>query len=108
MYTFILKTALAYGAKRLIDLYPPFIDNPTLEKKKCKEELVAACIMGELSAYERLLTHIIKHPEDTRGDIEAVLHKTILECNNHISKLESAFKSIKMDELLKMRGYYDE
>jgi hypothetical protein len=71
------------------------------------DELVTACMYGELSAMERMLI-CIQNKTIALEDIEAVLHVSIVAINNHISeRVGRKDTKLKLDDYLELRGYHD-
>ena len=72
-----------------------------------REELVTACMYGELSAMERLLV-CLQNGNIAPADMEAELHLCIVAVNNNIAeRLGRKDVKMKLDQYLDMRGYND-
>lgn len=101
----IKKTANNMAAGRVAALgnSPRFKVNQTV----LREELITACMYGELSAMERLLV-CIQNGTIAPEDMEAELHLCIVAVNNNISeRLGRKDTKMKLDQYLDLRGYND-
>lgn len=104
--------------KSIIDTAKRFAENRVLQlgkgnsrfkinSRELKEEISTAAMFGELSAFERLVAELVTDKSLTREDIEAKLHLAIVDLYNLLGpKLNDRGLPVKLEDYLKLRGYY--
>lgn len=78
-----------------------------LNKKMAKSEMVLSATYGGLNSVEQLLVRLQENPDWTRDEIEAEFHHQIVNHHNYINKMTGKGHPVKLDEYLRMRGYFD-
>jgi len=70
-----------------------------------KEEIVAARLIGELSAAEKILVVTKENPDWTKEELEGELHMFVNDANNLYCKYTEIDRVIKLDEVVKEYTY---
>ena len=72
-----------------------------------RQEIVAARILGEVSAAERIVEMLVSNPKMERDELEAELHIFAAGCCNVASEILGSKWNFEVDNVLQAHGYYN-
>jgi len=106
LLTTVVTESDRYAVRRKLALKT--LGNKKLSLEKVRQEIIAARVLGELSAAERILQAITTNSDWSKEDIEAELHVFVKDLNNVAAEYLNTGRIIGVEDVLKIYGYFEE